>query len=293
MRGIVSDFQLIHPKNLAHALDLISEKGTESKVIAGGTDLMVQFESGRLKPTRFINIWNLKDLGGISISKQEIRIGGLASYSEIIEHPILKKEFSMLVDSARATGAIAIQNRGTIGGNIANASPAADTPPVLLAYDAMLELVSKNGSRLINLCDFYLGYKKNQLRSDELIKSIVLKRPEKTKKKVRTRFVKIGTRKAQAISKIVLASYAEIEKKKLVHLRIGAGSLSPFTKRLVNLEKAFENLTFKDVELKFRDLDKILKEDIQPISDIRSTDQYRFTVTKNLIEDFFRGLIDE
>lgn len=293
MRGIVSDFQLIHPKNLTHALDLISEKGTESKIIAGGTDLMVQFESGRLKPTRLVNIWSLKDLQGILVSKDEVRIGGLTSYSEIIKHPILKKEFSMLVDSARATGAIAIQNRGTIGGNIANASPAADTPPVLLAYDAMLELVSKNGSRLINLSDFYLGYKKNQLRGDELIKAVILKRPGKTKKKVKTGFIKIGTRKAQAISKIVLAFYAEIEKKKLVHLRIGAGSLSPFTKRLVNLEKAFENLTFKDVGLKFKDIEKILKEDIQPISDIRSTDQYRFAVTKNLIEDFFRGLIDE
>src|SRR5262249_39692607 len=147
------------------------------KPIAGGTDLMVLFESGKLKEQDFLNLWGLSELRGIKKTKDALILGTLTTYSDVRRHSLVEKHFPMLTLAARATGAIAIQHRGTLGGNIVNASPAADSPPVLLAYEAKVELTSKEGSRWIPYSEFHLGYKKTALRSNELLTRISLPFP--------------------------------------------------------------------------------------------------------------------
>src|SRR5437870_6117561 len=163
---------------------------------------MVLLEAGKLPHKNYLNIWNLSELRGIEVSDAYVSLGALTTYTEVHNHEILRAEFPMLCQAAKETGGIAIQNRGTLGGNIVNASPAADSPPALLAYDAELELVSKQGQRRIRYSSFHTGYKQMDIQPDELLRAIRLPR---TKASLTHYYRKVGTRKAQAISKTCFA----------------------------------------------------------------------------------------
>src|SRR5262249_16812439 len=152
-------------------------------------------------------IWNLKELRGIEVTEDQVALGALTTYTEVQEHPIMQKEFPMLCQAAKETGGIAIQNRGTLGGNIVNASPAADSPPPLLAYDAELELISKSGARRIPYSKFHRGYKQMDINPDELLRAIHLPRAQAERFHY---YRKVGTRKAQAISKVCFAGMMEM-----------------------------------------------------------------------------------
>src|SRR5438132_1933514 len=145
MRDFVHSYQLTSPSTLSEALELLSSSNGAWKPFAGGTDLMVLLEAGKLPQTNYINIWNLKELRGIEVTDDHVSLGALTTYTEVQDSKVLREEFPMLSRAASETGGLAIQNRGTLGGNIVNASPAADSPPALLAYDAELELVSRQG----------------------------------------------------------------------------------------------------------------------------------------------------
>src|SRR5260370_599224 len=176
MRAYVPSYQLISRDSLGEALDVLAVDGGAWKPFAGGTDLMVLLEAGKLPHRNYVNIWNLKELRGIEVSDDQVTLGALTTYTEVQEHELLRREFPMLCQAAKETGGIAIQNRGTLGGNIVNASPAADSPPALLAYDAELELVSREGVRRIPYYKFHGGYKQTDIRLDELLRSIRLPR---------------------------------------------------------------------------------------------------------------------
>src|SRR5512132_3309873 len=199
MRAYVPAYQLISPASLSEALDALATDNGTSKPFAGGTDLMVLLEAGKLPHQNYVNIWNLAELRGIDVTAKEITLGALTTYTDVQSNSILREEFPMLCQAASETGGLAIQNRGTLGGNIVNASPAADSPPALLAYDAELELVSQQGERRIPYSSFHLGYKQMDMRPGELLRAIRLPR---TEKKLTHYYRKVGTRKAQAISKI-------------------------------------------------------------------------------------------
>src|SRR5256884_4890415 len=149
MRAYVPAYQLISPPTLSEALEALSQDHGAWKPFAGGTDLMVLLEAGKLPHQNYVNIWNLKELRGVKVTDDQVILGALTTYTEVQSHPVLQTEFPMLCEAARETGGIAIQNRGTLGGNIVNASPAADSPPALLAYDAELELISKSSERRV------------------------------------------------------------------------------------------------------------------------------------------------
>src|ERR1041385_3080968 len=144
---------------------------------AGGTDLMVLLEAGRLEHRQFFSVRHLAELRGVEESDAYVTLGALTTYTEVRRSPVLARESPMLVRAASETGGVAIQNRGTLGGNIANASPAADSPPALLAYGAQVELVSAGGSRWVAYADFHTGYKQTVMRQDELIARVRLPRP--------------------------------------------------------------------------------------------------------------------
>src|SRR2546423_265736 len=146
MRSYVPAYELVAPKTLDRVLSLVGE---EWRPFAGGTDLMVLFEAGKLAHKKYVSIWGLRELKGIEVSTEHVTMGALTTYTEIQRHPVLRQEFPLLVQAAGETGGVATQNRGTLGGNIVNASPAADSPPALLVYDAELELISASGSRWV------------------------------------------------------------------------------------------------------------------------------------------------
>ena len=169
MRAFVPNYQLTTPSTLADALTLLNSEPGVWKPFAGGTDLMVLLEAGRLAHRNYINIWDLQELRGIEAADTHITLGALSTYTEVQANPILRREFPMLCQAASETGGLAIQNRGTLGGNIINASPAADSPPALLAYDAEIELMSTRGARWLPYHGFHTGYKQMHIGPDELL----------------------------------------------------------------------------------------------------------------------------
>ena len=280
MRAYVPSYQLISPGSLTEALEALSQDDGDWKPFAGGTDLMVLLEAGKLPHKNYVNIWNLKELRGIEVSDDHVTLGALTTYTEVQNHAVLQKEFPMLCQAAKETGGIAIQNRGTLGGNIVNASPAADSPPALLAYDAELELISKQGVRRIPYSRFHNAYKQMDLRPDELLRAIRLPRMSDRFQYYR----KVGTRKAQAISKVCFAGVMRIVDGRIAHMRIALGSVAPIPIRCERTEAALNNQSLTSEAIKLGA--STMSSEIVPIDDIRSTRDYRLRVSLNLLQDF-------
>ena len=285
MRAFIPDYQLSTPASLADALALLKNEPGVWKPFAGGTDLMVLLEAGRLPHRNYINIWELNELRGVEASDTHITLGALTTYTDVQSHPILQSEFPMLCQAASETGGLAIQNRGTLGGNIINASPAADSPPALLAYDAEIELVSSSGSRWLPYHGFHTGSKQMHLGADELLSRIRL--PRNTEGTTHY-YRKVGTRKAQAISKVCLAAVGRMNDGQISDTRIALGSVAPIVVRCVQTENALRGQ--KPDEKTIAAACDTLSREISPIDDIRSTADYRLQVTKNLLTDFVFAL---
>src|SRR5215470_16655905 len=222
MRADPREYRLVSPGSLREVAALLVAEPRRWIPIAGGTDLMVLYAAGKLGAANLVNIWDLPELRRIEVTPNVLRIGAACTYSDLQKHEVIKNEFSMLASAASWTGGIANQNRGTLGGNIANASPAADSLPALLAYDATLELYSIRGVRQIPYAEFHLAYKKHSLADDELIRTICL--PRKTNGTV-SYCRKVGARNAQAISKVCIACLARIANGMIEDARIGIGSV--------------------------------------------------------------------
>ena len=287
MRTYVPAYELVLPATLNEALDVLARDNGAWKPFAGGTDLMVLLEAGKLPHQNYVNIWNLKELRGIEVTDDQVILGALTTYTEVQNHPVLRTEFPMLCEAARETGGIAIQNRGTLGGNIVNASPAADSPPALLAYDAELELISKTGERRVAYSSFHRGYKQMDIRADELLRAIRLPRSTGG---LTHYYRKVGTRKAQAISKICFAATAQINYDRVSHLRIALGSVAPIPLRCFETERALFNQPLNNDSTEAAA--STFAKEISPIDDIRSSRDYRLQVSINLLRDFLTRLLN-
>jgi len=285
MRSYVPSYELLAPRTLSDALERMAGQPGEWKPFAGGTDLMVLLEAGKLPHRKFLSLWKLPELRGIAVTPEHVKLNALTTYSEIRDHEVLHHEFPLLCQAAAETGSIATQNRGTLGGNIANASPAADSPPALLVYDAELQLVSAAGARWIPYRGFWKGYKQIDLRDDELICAIRLPRNQNFSKHF---YRKVGTRKAQAISKVCFAGVARTEGGRITEVRISLGSVAPTVLRAAETEKILrgEKLAASLLQAAQR----ALAREIAPIDDIRSTVRYRLRVAQNLLAEFCESL---
>jgi len=285
VRSYLPAYDLRAPKDLPEALAVLDREPGVWQPLAGGTDLMVLFEAGKLPHKKFLSIWKLAELKGIQVTPGHVTLGALTTYTQVMAHPILRQEFPLLCQAAKETGGIATQNRGTLAGNIANASPAADSPPALLVYDAELELISARGSRRVPYHGFHTGYKKMLLRPDELIRSIRLPR---ARKNWRQYFRKVGTRKAQAISKVCFAAAAVLEGEAIGDIRIVLGSVAPTVLRCVKTEAALRG---QRLDSSATDAARAeLSREIVPIDDMRSTARYRLRVAQNLLGDFLQQI---
>jgi CO/xanthine dehydrogenase FAD-binding subunit len=285
MRSDPSGYQLVAPDSLQAVISLLAAEPGAWLPIAGGTDVMVQYAAGKLPSRRLVSIWNLPELRRIEVPPDEIRIGAGCTYTDLRDHELVQREFSLLARAAAWTGGIANQNRGTLGGNIVNASPAADSLPALLAYEAELVLVSVRGERRVPYKNFHTGYKKMNLAPDELIRTVCLAR-QFSGYLAYTR--KVGARNAQAISKVCIAALGQRTGGVAEDVRIALGSVAPVPLRLSKTERV---VTGKPIDLPLLALARqTALAEIQPIDDIRSSAKYRGTVVGNLVAEFLEKL---
>lgn len=268
MRTAVTELDLKRATSLRDAL--VAMRDGNRTPIAGTTDLYVELNFGILKPRRFLDIWGLDELRAIALRGETLVLGALATFTALIRSPLVQAKLPMLVEAARLVGGVQIQNRGTLGGNIANASPAGDSLPVLAAVDAVLVLRSADAERRVPITEFYTGYRKTVLRPDELIVAVEVPPVEG-----RQFFRKVGTRAALAISKIVMAAV------KGAVPRIAFGSVGPTVIRVRGTERALAAGTH------IEDAVRILAKEIAPIDDLRSSAAYRHQVAGNLLRRFW------
>jgi CO/xanthine dehydrogenase FAD-binding subunit len=269
MKGAIGPLQLLEPKTLGTALKMLRTKGPLTP-LAGCTDLYVSLNFGSLKDTRFLNLWALDRLRGIELRGDLLCIGALATHSALIRSPLVRRRLPMLAAAASEVGGVQIQNRGTLGGNVANASPAGDTLPVLAAAEAVVVLRSAAQTRRVPFTLFYTGYRQSVRRPDELIAGFEIPALHG-----RQWFRKVGTRAAQAISKIVIAGVAGDAP------RIALGSVAPTVIRATRTERALAG------GASLADAQRMLEQEIAPIDDIRSTAEYRRRVASNLLARFW------
>jgi CO/xanthine dehydrogenase FAD-binding subunit len=242
--------------------------------VAGCTDLYVSLNFGTLKDTRFLNLWGMKTLRAIDVHRDVLSIGALTTHTDLIRSPLIAKRLPMLAAAAREIGGVQIQNRGTIGGNVANASPAGDTLPVLAAVDAVVVLKSAGGTRRVPFTGFYTGYRRTVRRPDELIVSI-----EIPPVRAQQWFRKVGTRAAQAISKIVMAGVGPSSRPGSPP-RLAFGSVAPTVVRARRTEAILA------AGGSIAEAQRTLVDELSPIDDIRSTAAYRRRVAENLLARF-------
>jgi CO/xanthine dehydrogenase FAD-binding subunit len=289
MRSDVTGYELSAPPSLQAVLAQIAFEPGRHALLAGGTELMVALNTGRLASRSLISIQHLRELRFIRVTPDAVHIGAATTFTDIRRNETIARELPLLVQAAAWTGSIANQNRGTLGGNICNASPAADTPPALLAYDACVTLLSVRGERTVPYSRFHLGYKKTALEPDEILYSVSVPRAyEGWRHYIR----KVGTRNAQAISKIAIASVALVRENEIEEIRIGAASLADRPLRCLGSEEAVQGrpLARADMEDTVRLGRAALAREAKPIDDIRSTAMYRTAVAANLLEEFLRQL---
>ena len=281
MRSNLPAYELATPADLGSALALLAGG---YRPFAGGTDLMVLAEAGKLPHRRWVSLWVLGELRGVTVSPKEVTIGALTTYSQVQRHELLRREYPLLAAAAAETGGVAIQNRGTLGGNVANGSPAADSPPALLVYDAELELVSPDGSRRVPYAAFHRGYRKMDLGTGELIRAFRL--PRRAPGRWRESYRKVGTRRAQAISKVCFAGAIAMAGDVVDDVRVALGSVAPMPLRCTCTEAVLRGkpLTSETIAAARAELAR----EIAPIDDFRSTARYRLRVAQELLVDFLR-----
>lgn len=285
MRAHPGDYQLVAPGSLSAVLSLLASEPGSWLPIAGGTDVMVQYAAGKLVAHNLVSIWNLPELRGIKVLRDEIQIGGGCTYTELRQHKQINREFPLLSSAASWTGGIANQNRGTLGGNIVNASPAADSLPALLVYEAELLLVSARGERRLPYAGFHVEYRKTRLAPDELVQAVCLKRQFSG---YDAHAHKVGARNAQAIAKVCIAALGRLASGVVEDIRLAMGSVAPVPLRLRETERAVKGRRI-DRDL-FQLASRTAAQEIQPIDDIRSTARYRAAVAGNLVAEFLERL---
>lgn len=281
---ITEKIDLRFPKTLAEALRLQAGERTRGKLLAGGTDLMVQWASGVPIPERATSVWNLPELCAIDLFPDVIEIGAGVTHAFLRDCTQIHRHLPALVAAAATVGAMQIQARGTLGGNAANASPAGDTAPALLVTGGSVLLASLAGVREVPLDRFWIAYRKIDARPDEII--VAFRLPPKGRAK--ERFRKIGTRRAQAISKVMAASRILVENGRIVSAALALGSVAPTPVRLGEVE-AF--LAGKKLSPKLiGEAEQLAQATVKPIADIRSSAEYRRWASGRLVRDALESL---
>ena len=272
--------QYFTPQKIEKALEILSRYGKEIKIIAGGTDLLIQYYDRLYEINGWLDLKNIKELKDIRINKNQIEIGAMVTHTQLEKSEGIKKYFPILSKAAADIGSPQIRNRGTIGGNIVNASPAGDLLAPLMAYDAQFRLLSIQGEKIVPAEEFFIGPKKTILEPAQLLTQIILPLP---KKKTYGCWIKIGKRKALIIATITLALVVEMaeDNKTVKDVRTCLGSVAPTPIEIKEIRKKMVGKNFN--QLDFNQLGQIVEDKISPIDDIRGTREYRKDVAKNIM----------
>ena len=272
---------VVRPGTLTEAFEVMADG--RHRPLAGGTDLMVQLEADVLEPPEaIIDLWRLDELRGVGYDGYGVSIGALTTWTELRNSPVIRARLPALSQAAATIGAAQIQNRGTIGGNICNASPAGDSLPVLLAVDATFDLGSATGERSVAAREFWTGYRQTALHQDELLLRVRFP----VERGRHTRFRKVGTRAAQAISKVVLALSYRDEGPLWHEVRLALGSVAPTTIRAAQTEAVLEGAAPRQSVAD--EAAAVLAAEISPIDDVRSTADYRRAVAARVLHRLLR-----
>lgn len=280
--------EFFEPVTLDEASSLAMESGLPAKFLGGGTDLMIQLKATKTLPLRLISLKRIRELRQIEeYSSGEIFVGALVSHSALSVHPEIVRHFPALARACSLVGSPSIRNMGTVGGNICNFSPAADTAPPLLAYDAGL-VVWQNGSEVrIKMTDFFQGPGENALRQGDILKGFLLMKMDGYS----SSYEKLGYRKAMEIGIVNVCVAMKREGSLCRDIRIALGSVAPTPIRALRAEETLRGKEIDDVLLKMA-AEKALEE-ITPITDMRASADYRRAMTRVLIEKTVRGMLDK
>jgi CO/xanthine dehydrogenase FAD-binding subunit len=272
---------VVSPTSLDEAFELMASRAF--RPLAGGTDLMVQLAADVAEPpSAVLDLWRLEELRGIGYDGYDVTIGALVTWSQLRASPVVRARLPALAEAAATIGAAQIQNRGTIGGNICNASPAGDSLPVLLAVDATFDIGSIGGERTVPAREFWVAYRRTALRPDELL--LRVRFPVEFGR--HTRYRKVGGRAAQAISKVVVALSYRDDGPAWHDVRVALGSVAATPMRAVRTEAVLEGS--RPRELVADEAAAVLADEIEPIDDVRSTAAYRRSVSGRVLHRLLR-----
>lgn len=272
--------QFFAPRKIEEALEILSKYGKEIKVIAGGTDLLIQYYDRLYEVNGWLDLKNIKELKDIRINKNKIEIGAMVSHAQLEKSEDIKEYFPVLNQAAADIGSPQIRNRGTVGGNIVNASPAGDLLAPLMAYDAQFRLLSIQGEKIVPAEEFFIGPKKTILEPAQLLTQVILPLPSE---RTYGCWIKIGKRKALIIATITLALVVEMaeDNKTVKDVRTCLGSVAPTPIEIKEIRKKMVGKNFN--QLDFNQLGQLAEDKISPIDDIRGTREYRKDVAKNIM----------
>ena len=281
----MNQFKYISPKTKEEVLEILKQKKSEACIVAGCTNVLPYIKDKKLSEKLLLDICGIEELNYIKKNECEIYIGAGTTISDLINSKIIKEECNILYQAAEQFADPTIRNSATIGGNLADASPAADVAPPLLVLDAILKVESMDGKREISLKDFFIGPRKTVLHDDEMITSIKIKDDFINKNGC---FIKLGLRQAMAISLATVALILEVEKDKVTDIRIAMGSIAPTPLRLIKVEGLLKNKKIED-ELIEEAIEKV-REEVKPIGDVRASAEYRRYVSGILFKRAFKKL---
>jgi len=278
--------------NLDEALDELDRCGTDAKIIAGGTDLVLNMKKKNILPRRLISIHNLDELDFIRPDDSEVRIGSLTKHADIAANSFLKKHFPILSEAVGLIGSWQIRNVGTIGGNLCNASPAADSAPPLLVLDAQLILASKTAEKKIALESFLTGPGETDLEPDQILKEIVIELPKRPSAGC---YLKLRRRKAVDVSLAGVAFQAEIDPdaKILAKVGIALGGVAPTPVRAPEAEAVLDGLPLEEALKKIAECAQIAVNAASPIDDVRATASYRRTIINVFIHRCAQNVLNK
>lgn len=281
----MNQFKYISPKTIEEVLEILKQEKSEACLVAGCSNVLPYIKDKKLPAKLLLDISGIEELNYIKKSEGKLCIGAATTISDLIDSKIIRGECNILYQAAEQFADPTIRNNATIGGNLADASPAADVAPPLLVLDAVLEVKSIDGKREISLKNFFVGPRKTVLHDDEMITSIKIKDDSINKNGC---FIKLGLRQAMAISLATVALILEVEKDKVADVRIAMGSIAPIPFRLIKVEGFLKNKKIDD-EL-IEEAVKNVREEVKPIGDVRASAEYRRYVSGILFKRAFNKL---
>jgi len=283
----MNQFKYISPNTKEEVLEILKQEKSEACIVAGCSNVLPYIKDKKLPAKLLLDISGIEELNYIKESEGKLCIGASTAISDLINSKIIREECNVLYQAAEQFADPTVRNSATIGGNLADASPAADMAPPLLVLDAVLEIESMNEKREISLKNFFIGPRKTVLHDDEMITSIKIKDDSINKNGC---FIKLGLRQAMVISLATVALILEVEKNKVADVRIAMGSIAPIPLRLIKVEGFLKNKKI-DSEL-IEEAIKKVREEVKPIGDVRASAEYRRYVSGILFKRAFRKLTD-